>query len=91
VEPGNFTGAILLHQQFFQIAIAAYYLSIDTVIALQFYYYGSGPEGLDRPTPTVKKSESEIEEDNTQPPSLYGYGTNQVCIAGSGAFRVISV
>ncbi|RPB02652.1 hypothetical protein L873DRAFT_1673155 [Choiromyces venosus 120613-1] len=72
----NFTGAILLQQQFFQIAIAGYYVFIDTVLVFQFYYYGFGPEILDRRTPTIK-SESEIEEHNIQTPSQYSYGTNQ--------------
>lgn len=88
---GNFTGAILLQQQSFQIAIAAYYVFIDTVMVFQYYYYGFRPEGFNRLTPMIKKSESEIEEDNTQPPSLYSYGTDQVCITSSGAFRVISI
>ena len=91
MKTGNFTGAILLQQQSFQIAIAAYYVFIDTVMVFQYYYYGFGSGGLNRLTPMIKKSESEIEEDNTQPPCLYNYGTDQVCITSSGAFRVISV
>ncbi|KAG0641487.1 PQ loop repeat-domain-containing protein [Tuber brumale] len=73
----NFTGAVLLQQQPFQIAIAAYYVLIDTVLVFQLYYYGFGSERLDRRAPLIKKSESEVGGDNTRTPSLYSYGTNQ--------------
>ncbi|CUS15372.1 unnamed protein product [Tuber aestivum] len=84
----NFTGAILLQQQFFQIAIAAYYVLIDTVLVFQFYYYGFGSERLDRRAPAIKKSEGEIEEDSNQSPSPYSYGTNQNPDLGGSRDRV---
>ena len=61
---GNFSGAILLRQQSFQIMIGAYYVLIDTLLVSQFYLYGFRANRI--ATPAVHKSDLDEGDNQTE-------------------------
>ncbi|KAL9940117.1 hypothetical protein V8E36_000822 [Tilletia maclaganii] len=67
----NLIGAVLTHQLLFQIALAAYFCFIDTVLLSQFWYY-SRKESTDGPDAFSIEETERLLEEQVSPPSLTG-------------------
>ncbi|CAD6964697.1 unnamed protein product [Tilletia controversa] len=65
----NLIGAVLTHQLFFQVALATYFCSIDTVLLAQFWYYSQKESGQDAsPRPiSIEEAERLLEEQLPSP------------------------
>ncbi|KAE8230732.1 hypothetical protein CF326_g4260 [Tilletia indica] len=65
----NLIGAVLTHQLFFQVALASYFCSIDTVLLGQFWYYSrkESQNDADRLSITAEEEERLLEEQYQSP------------------------